>query len=76
MCAAALERLAAEDICDASEKAWCAAKRVTDALIVARTSKELPRSNDTTRALDALANRDPNVKILVGLHPGRREAGR
>ena len=71
MYAAALERLAAEDIGDASEKGWCAAKRATAALIAARTGEELPKSPDTTRALDALDVRDANVKILLGLHPGR-----
>jgi hypothetical protein len=43
MYVAALERLDPMDIRDASEKAWCAAKRATDALIVARTGEELPQ---------------------------------
>ena len=33
----ALERLAAGDIRDAAEKAWCATQRATDALVLART---------------------------------------
>ena len=36
----ALERLAAGDIRDAAEKAWCATKRATDALILARTGED------------------------------------
>ena len=35
----ALERLQAGDIRDAAEKAWCATKRATDALILARTGR-------------------------------------
>ena len=68
----AMKCLAADDIRDASEKAWCAAKRATDALIVARTGVEPPKSPDTTRALDSLAERDPNVKILVGRYYSRQ----
>ena len=34
---AALERLEAGYIRDAAEKAWCATKRATDALILSRT---------------------------------------
>ena len=36
----ALERLESGDIRDAAEKAWCATKRATDALILARTGEE------------------------------------
>ena len=32
----AMERLAAGDVRDAADKAWCATKRATDALILAR----------------------------------------
>ena len=34
----ALERLNEGDIRDAAEKAWCATKRTTDALVLSRTS--------------------------------------
>ena len=34
---AALERMAQGDLRDAAEKAWCATKRASDALILART---------------------------------------
>ena len=43
----ALRRMAAGEIRDAAEKAWCAAKRATDALILARTGEEPRRSTDT-----------------------------
>ncbi len=36
----ALRLLEAGDVRDAAEKAWCAAKRATDALILARTDEE------------------------------------
>ena len=36
----ALQLLEAGDIRDAAEKAWCATKRATDALILARTGTE------------------------------------
>ena len=64
MYASALERLAADDIRDASEKAWCAAKRATDALILARTGQEPPKSSDTTRALRTMAAVDRSLHSL------------
>ena len=47
----ALRLLEAGDIRDAAEKAWCATKRATDALILARTGVEPEFSSDTTRGL-------------------------
>lgn len=40
----ALERLAADDIRDAAEKAWCATKRATDGLLLAKTGRETANS--------------------------------
>ena len=40
----AVQRLRAGDLRDAAEKAWCSAKRATDALLLARTGRE-PRNN-------------------------------
>ena len=60
----ALDRMAAGDIRDAAEKAWCAAKRATDALILARTGSLPPRSPDTSRGLRRLAESDPNTQTL------------
>ena len=70
---AALERLEAGDIRDAAEKAWCATKRATDALILAWTD-ELPRTTGmTTDGLDELAKREPAIKCkgLVGRYYSR-----
>ena len=50
MQAAALERLDSGDIRDAAEKSWCATKRATDALVLARTG-ELSESSSRTSAL-------------------------
>ena len=64
MHAAALDRMAAGDIRDAAEKAWCAAKRAIDALVLARTGNLPPKSPDTTRALQSMAAADPAVRDL------------
>ena len=72
MYAAALERLADDDIRDVSEKAWCATRRATDALILARTGVEPEKSPDTTRGLDTLASQDTAVKPLVGRYFSRQ----
>ena len=64
MHSAAIQRMAAGDIRDAAEKAWCAAKRATDALVLARTGKLPPKSPNTTRALLKLAQDDPQVRNL------------
>ena len=74
MYAAALERLAADDIRDAAEKAWCAAKRATDALVLARTGKLPPKSPDTTYALRVMAVAEPAVRDLRNHYFTRREA--
>jgi len=55
MHAMALERLGAADIRDAAEEAWCATKRATDGLIIARTGQEPDKSPDTTRMLRQLS---------------------
>ena len=60
--ARAVERLEQDDIRDAAEKAWCATKRATDALILARTGEEPPTTAITSNELDALSRRDPAVK--------------
>ncbi len=63
---AALERWEIGDIRDAAEKAWCATRRATEALILARTGEEPRTTTGTTNGLDALAREDPRVKSLVG----------
>ena len=62
----AIERLEAGDIRDAAEKAWCAAKRATDALVLARTRDEPPSTHDTTEGLLALAGQSGRYETLVG----------
>ena len=71
MHSSALERLEAGDIRDAAEKAWCATKRATDALILARTGEEPRTTARTTNELDSLAYRDSRVKPLVGRYYSR-----
>ena len=64
--ASALQKLAEGDIRDAAEKAWCATKRATDALILARTGEEPPTTAMTTEGLLALARQSVNFETLVG----------
>ena len=71
---AALERMAAGDIRDASEKAWCAAKRAVDALILARTGELPPKSPDTTRALLRLARGNSEIGNLRDRYFTRQSA--
>ena len=67
----ALERLESGDIRDAAEKAWCATKRATDALILARTGEEPGPTAITSNGLDALAREDSPAKSLVGRYYSR-----
>ena len=60
----ALRLLEAGDIRDAAEKAWCATKRATDALILARTQEEPQISSETTRGVNGLAVADQAVRPL------------
>ena len=60
----ALRLLAAGDIRDAAEKAWCATKRATDALILARTGVEPQISSHTTRGIAALAGEERAAESL------------
>lgn len=68
---AALERLEAGDIRDAAEKAWCATKRATDALILARTGEDPVLTAITSNELDALARQDSSINPLVGRYYSR-----
>ena len=62
----ALRRLTEGDMRDAAEKAWCATKRATDALILARTGEEPPTTAMTTEGLLALARESADFEPLVG----------
>ncbi len=68
----ALRRLGADDIRDAAEKAWCATKRATDALILARTGEAPQFSSDTSRGLLLLAEADGAVNPLIGRYYSRQ----
>ena len=61
----AVARLEAGGVRDAAEKAWCATKRATDALILALTGEEPVTTAGTTDELDALADRDPQARTLL-----------
>ena len=73
MHSAALQRMSAGDMRDAADKAWCAAKRATDALILARTGKLPPKSPDTTRSLLRLAQDHPELRGLRARYTERRD---
>ena len=59
--ASALERIEAGDIRDAAEKAWCAAKRSTDALILARTGNLPATSSATSKAFRLLRRQHADI---------------
>ena len=67
----ALERLAVGDIRDAAEKAWCATKRATDALILARTGEEPGPTAMTSDNLDNLARQNSDINSLLGRYYSR-----
>ena len=67
----AIERLDHGDIRDAAEKAWCATKRATDSLILARTGEEPVTTAATSDSLDSLAIRDPDTRPLQGHYYSR-----
>ena len=68
----ALEMLEIGKVRNAAEKAWGATKRATDALILAKTGEEPEKTPSTSRGLDALAERDPQAKPLVGRYYSRQ----
>ena len=69
--AQAIERLQNGDIRDAAEKAWCATKRATDALILAQTGEEPPTTAATTDHLDNLCRLVPEIQTLQGRYYSR-----
>ena len=68
----AIRLLEIGDIRDSAEKAWCATKRATDALILARTGEEPETSSDTSGGLLALAEGDNSVRSLVRRYYSRQ----
>ncbi len=61
---AALERLAAGNVRDAAEKAWCATMRATEALVLARTGQEPGTSTAAGRRLKAISESDQSLREL------------
>ncbi len=62
----ALRTLAAGDIRDAAEKAWCATKRATDALILERTGRLPETSSETSLEFRQLIVANPAARRLRG----------
>ena len=60
----ALEMLEMGRLRNAAEKAWCATKRATDALILARTGEEPRTSGQTMRMLRQLRRQDPSLEPM------------
>ena len=62
----ALARLEQGDVRDAAEKAWCATKRATDALVLARDpdGREPRTSGQSRRGLGRLQREDSAVETL------------
>ena len=69
----AIERLEAGDIRDAADKAWCAVKRASDALILARTGYEPEKSPVTSRELRRLGNQAADVFPLINRYAAARD---
>ena len=68
----AMRLLVSGDIRDAAEKAWCATKRATDALLLARTGEEPETSSDTSGGLLELAAGDDAVRSLIRRYYSRQ----
>ena len=62
----ALEMLTQGRLRNAAEKAWCATKRATDALILERTEREPTRTSQTSSGLKALARENEALGPLWG----------
>ena len=69
---AALNRMAAGDIRDAAEKAWCATLRATEALVLARTGQSPTTSTAASRNLRSLAETDSSLENLSLLYSHRQ----
>ena len=70
----AIAELERGNLRDAAEKSWGATLRATNALILARTGKELDGARETTAELHRLAGKDREVdEKLVGRFHTRRD---
>ena len=61
---AALSQMAAGDIRDAAEKAWCATVRATEALILVRTGQAPGTSTVAGRRLQVISTSDQSLRDL------------
>ena len=61
---AGLKQMAAGDIRDAAEKAWCATVRATEALVLVRTGHEPATSTAAGRRLKSLSENDTSLREL------------
>ena len=64
--ASALELLAAGDIRDAAEKAWCATKRATEALLLATNGEVPPTTVRVSSGLRAMGRDNEAARSLQG----------
>ena len=69
---AALERMAAGDVRDAAEKAWCATMRATEALVLARTGQAPDSSSAASRRLRSLVRNDQSLSGLLERYVARQ----
>ena len=60
----ALEMLDQDRLRNAADKSWCATKRATDALILARTGEEPSTSGQTMRMIRQLRRQDPSLEQM------------
>ncbi len=67
----AVERLRMGDIRDAAEKAWCATKRATDALVLAKTGHEPQRTSQTSRGVRILSQESDAFESLRSRYVSR-----
>ena len=67
----AVERLEQNDIRDAAEKAWCATKRATDALILALMGEDPGPTGFTSNCLDDLVESGRAPASLQGRYYSR-----
>lgn len=76
LCQQAIEELekGEDKLRDAAEKAWGAALKSTNALILARAGRELEGAKDTTTELHKLAGKDKEIdEKLIGRYHTRRD---
>ena len=66
-----VERFEAGDIRDATEKAWWATKRATDAFVLARIREEAGTAAGTTNGLNTLTSRHPDTRKIPGRYYSR-----